>query len=101
MLRKQIEKIPPIMREIPMQQSRNLQNRDIATWILDGIQTNDKPLVMHLIGESRLAIEGKMNIFILADLYMIAIVIKKMKKNMKVDLSLSKFINVLKISINL
>ena len=32
---------------------------------------------MHLIGESRLAIEGKMNIFILADLYMIAIVIKK------------------------
>lgn len=56
---------------------------------------------MHLIGESRLAIEGKMNIFILADLYMIAIVIKKMKKNMKVDLSLSKFINVLKISINL
>lgn len=68
---------------------------------LDGIQTNDEPLVMHLIGESRLAIEGKMNIFILADLYMIAIVIKKMKKNMKVDLSLSKFINVLKISINL
>ena len=75
MLRKQIEEIPPIMREISMQQSRNLQNRDIATWILDWIQTNDKPLVMHLIGESRLAIEGKMNIFILADLYMIDIVI--------------------------
>jgi len=44
---------------------------------------------MHLIGESRLAIEGKMNISILADLYMIAIV-KKMKTNMKVDLTLSK-----------
>jgi len=33
MLRKQIEEMPPIMREIPMQQSRNLQNRDMATWI--------------------------------------------------------------------
>ena len=31
MLRKQIEEMPPIMREIPMQQSRNLQNRDMAT----------------------------------------------------------------------
>ena len=31
MLRKQIEEMPPIMHEIPMQQSRNLQNRDMAT----------------------------------------------------------------------
>ena len=88
MLRKQIEEMPPIMRKY------RCNNREICRIVTCQLEfrwnsNNDEPLVMHLIGESRLAIEGKMNISILADLYMIAIV-KKMKTNMKVDLTLSK-----------